>query len=201
MFIKTATFVTSAAKPSQFLDRPIPHVVFAGKSNVGKSSLLNKMLNRKSLAKTSGTPGKTRLVNYFLINDRFYFVDVPGYGYAKVSKSERANWQELIESYLSGTPQIALVFLLIDIRHDAGDHDKQMIEYLKHFDIPFRIILTKADKLSRNKTARQRASIARDLGIPVTDLSATSSVEATGVKEVWAYINQAYEETSTALNE
>lgn len=200
MQIKSATFVTSAAKPAQFLRRPIPHVVFAGKSNVGKSSLLNKLLNRKSLAKTSSTPGKTRLVNYFLINDRFFFVDIPGYGYAKVSKSERDSWQSLIESYFKETRQIGLVFLLIDCRHDPGEHDQQMLAYLQHYNIPFRILLTKADKLSKNKVASQRARIAKVLGIPVTELSSTSAVNAAGIKEVWSYINQAYEETSASLN-
>lgn len=200
MQIQSATFQTSAARPDQFVKRPIPHVVFAGKSNVGKSSLLNKLLNRKGLAKTSQTPGKTRLINYFLINDRFYFVDIPGYGYAKVSKQEKKGWQELIESYLQGTPQIGLIFLLIDIRHDPGEHDQDMITYLKHFALPFRILLTKADKLSKNKSISQRASQARFLGVPVTELTASSVATGVGVKEIWSYINKAHEETSKALN-
>lgn len=200
MQIKSADFVTSAAKPSQFLQRPIPHVVFAGKSNVGKSSILNKLLNRKSLAKTSSTPGKTRLVNYFLINDRFFFVDIPGYGYAKVAKSERDSWQELIESYFIDNRMISLVFLLIDIRHDPGEHDQQMLNFLSQCEIPYRILLTKADKLSKNQVASQRARIAKVLGLPVNELFATSAITATGVHEVWSYINLATEETSKLLN-
>ena len=200
MQIKSAQFVISAAKPSQFLARPIPHFVFAGKSNVGKSSLLNKMLNRKNLAKTSQTPGKTRLINYFLINDNMFFVDVPGYGYAKVSKTERKGWGELIESYLSQTPYIAMVFQLIDIRHDPGEHDQQMIEWLQFQKIPFRILLTKADKLSRNKIHSQQFRIAKILGVGPRDLIPTSSTSALGVKETWSTINEAYEAAKSMIN-
>lgn len=200
MDIRSATFVTSAAKPSQFLKRPIPHVVFAGKSNVGKSSILNKLLNRKSLAKTSGTPGKTRLINYFLINDRFFFVDVPGYGYAKVSKTEREGWQGLIEDYLANTPQIGLIFLLFDIRHDPAEHDRQMLDWLRRKKMPYRILLTKADKLSNNKVASRHAAISKFLGVERTSLIPSSAVTARGIREIWSHINKAYDETSKLLN-
>ncbi len=200
MQIKSADFIKSAAAPSQFLQRRIPHVVFAGKSNVGKSSILNKLLNRKSLAKTSSTPGKTRLINYFLINDRFFFVDIPGYGYARVSKTERESWQTLIESYFHDNAMISLVFLLIDIRHDPGEHDRQMLGFLRESMIPYRILLTKADKLSKNQVASQRARISQVLELPADQLFPTSAVTAAGVKDVWSHINLACEETSKLLN-
>jgi len=194
MQIHSAEFIISAAKQAQFITRPIPHFVFAGRSNVGKSSILNKILNRKNLAKTSQTPGKTRLINYFLINDRFFFVDIPGYGFAKVSKKERADWGRLIEVYLTETPQIAMVFQLIDVRHDPSENDKQMLLWLQHQQLPFRILLTKADKLSKNKVYSQQARIAKILGVPRTDLIPTSAMSAMGVKETWREINQAYED-------
>jgi GTP-binding protein len=200
MDIKSATFVTSAASPTQFLKRPIPHFVFAGKSNVGKSSILNRLLNRKGLAKTSSTPGKTRLVNYFLINDRLFFVDVPGYGYAKVSKQEQKNWQPLLETYFRETPQIAMIFLLLDIRHSPNKNDRQMIDWLRHFQYPFRILLTKADKLSNNKIFVQRKLISKELGMASEDLIPTSAVSARGIRDVWSEINQAHEVTRKELN-
>lgn len=190
---QTAIFVTSAAAPSQFLRRPIPHFVFAGKSNVGKSSILNKLLNRKNLAKTSQTPGKTRLINYFLIDEKFYFVDIPGYGYAKVSKSEQSRWGKLIVAYFKKTPYIALIFQLIDIRHNPTENDVQMISWLRHHQLPFRILLTKADKLSNNKIRNQRVRIARHLGLSLEDLIVTSAVTATGVREVRRMIGERYE--------
>jgi GTP-binding protein len=196
MQIRSAEFITSAAKPEQFLTRPIPHVVFAGKSNVGKSSLVNKILNRKGLAKTSQTPGKTRLINYFLINDRFYFVDIPGYGYAKVSKAEQRGWGPLIENYLTSTPFISVIFLLIDIRRNPTANDQELIAWLGHNQLPFRILLTKADKLSNNKVINQHTRIAGSLGLDKSDLIATSAVNAKGMKEVWNLIKTAFEASS-----
>jgi len=195
MQIHSAEFVTSAAAPHQFLQRPIPHVVFAGRSNVGKSSLLNKLLNRKKLAKTSQTPGKTRLINYFLINDRFFFVDIPGYGYARVSQKEQRDWGRLIETYLTTTPFLAMVFLLLDIRREPAAHDREMIEWLQHHDFPFRIILTKADKLSRNKANRQQSQIARALATSRESLIATSAMSGAGLDHVWRQINEAFEQS------
>ena len=196
MQIRTADFITSAARPEQFLTRPIPHVVFAGKSNVGKSSLLNKILNRKGLAKTSQTPGKTRLINYFLINDRFYFVDIPGYGYAKVSKAEQRGWGPLIEHYLNSTPFISVIFVLIDIRREPTANDRELIEWLSHQELPFRILLTKSDKLSKNKVINQHSRIAQALGLDKSEIIATSAVNAKGIKDVWSLIKTAFEASS-----
>lgn len=202
MQIRSAEFVTSVAKPDKFLKRPIPHFVFSGRSNVGKSSLLNKLLNRKNLAKTSSTPGKTRLVNYFLINDNLFFVDIPGYGYAKVGKKEREAWGRLIEAYFQNNVSfIGIVFQLIDIRHDPPESDKQMIDFLQHYNIPFRIILTKADKLSRNQVNQRLGKIAIELGISRHELIATSAVDGRGIPEIWSLVNVAFEDTRAGISD
>ena len=193
MHVTTAEFVTSAAKPAQFLQRPIPHFVFAGRSNVGKSSILNKLLNRKNLAKTSQHPGKTRLINYFLINNQLFFVDIPGYGYAKVSKTEREQWRDLMEAYLNQTPYLALIFQLLDIRHGPSEDDMQMLQWLSHSKLSYKVLLTKADKLSKNKIGQQRSRIARLINIARSDLIPVSVVTGLGLREVWSEINQAQE--------
>lgn len=195
MQVHDAKFVTSAAHPKQFLKRPIPHFVFAGRSNVGKSSLLNRLLRRKGLAKTSQTPGKTRLINYFLVNDRFFFVDIPGYGYAQVSKKARQDWGQLIETYLAETPYLALILQLIDIRHDPTTLDLQMFEWLQHMGHPFLLLLTKGDKLSRNKMLNQKRSIVKKLGVSPDHVIATSAQSGLGIQEVWQVLDEAYQVT------
>jgi len=201
MQIHSATFVTSAAQPKQFLTRPIPHFVFAGRSNVGKSSLINALLNRKGLAKTSQTPGKTRLINYFLINDRFFFVDIPGYGYAQVSKKARHDWGKLIETYLSETPYLALILQLMDLRHDPSKLDLQMFEWLKHSGHPFLLLLTKADKLSRNQVNQNHRKIVTSLGIEPHHAIPTSAQTGLGIAEVWKTLNEACQVTQERITQ
>jgi len=143
---------------SDFKDKPqveLPEVAFAGRSNVGKSSLLNRILNRKQLAKISSAPGKTRLLNYFLINERFYFVDLPGYGYAKISRQVQQKWQALVEGYLLHSSSLRLVCLLIDSRHTLMESDAQMADWLNYHDIPYAIVLTKTDKIPGAKLRKQ----------------------------------------------
>lgn len=200
MQLISAEFVTSAARPDQFLTRPIPHFVFAGKSNVGKSALLNALLRRKHLAMTSRTPGKTRLVNYFLINDRFFFVDLPGYGYAKVSKKERQAWKTLVEAYLSDSPFIATVFQLIDIRHPPGAHDREMLDWLRHFRFPFRVLLTKADKCSRQQVQKNHLMIARTLDMDPSEVIATSATKGVGLVPTWNHIDSTYQIATREIN-
>jgi GTP-binding protein len=190
MLIHSAKYVISAASPAQFPKRPIPHFVFAGRSNVGKSSILNKILGRKGLAKTSGKPGKTRYINYFLINDRFYFVDLPGYGYAKVSKAERHSWQQLIEAYLTQTDHIRMLFSLVDARHDPSPLDTQLQDWLLHYHLPFKVLLTKSDKLSRNKAANQVNRHSRLLEVPRSDIILSSAETGLGVNTIWKSINE-----------
>jgi len=190
MRIQTAEYVISAANPSQFPKRPIPHFVFAGRSNVGKSSILNKILGRKNLARISGTPGKTRCINYFLINDRFFFVDLPGYGYARVSKTERQSWQKLIETYLTESTQIATIFSLVDARHNPSQMDIQLQDWMRHFELPFKVLLTKSDKLSKNKANKHLQSHSRLLEMPLDDMILTSAETGQGVKSIWNCISE-----------
>lgn len=153
MKVESASFEASAALASQLLPPDLPEIVFSGKSNVGKSSLINKLLNRKALARTSATPGKTATINFYRL-DTLRFVDLPGYGYAKVSESERRRWNTLIDAYLQADRDIRLVLQLVDIRHPLSENDRMMIEYLIQMELPFAVVLTKADKL--NKSERER---------------------------------------------
>ena len=150
MKVKSADIVISAVKPEQYPEQDFPEFALAGRSNVGKSSFINKMLNRKSLARTSSKPGKTQTLNFYLINEEFHFVDVPGYGYAKVSKTERAAWGKMIETYLTKREQLRAVVLIVDLRHPPTNDDVMMYQFLKHYDLPCIIINTKADKVSKS---------------------------------------------------
>ena len=155
MNLNNVEFVKSAAKPSDFVRDERPAIVFAGKSNVGKSSVINRLLNRKNFARVGAQPGKTVHVNYFLIDKSAWFVDLPGYGYAKVSEAEKARWGKMIEKYLHTSKQLRQVFLLVDIRHAPGANDKQMYEWIKANGYEPVIIATKLDKLNRSE--RQKA--------------------------------------------
>lgn len=154
--IRSSEFITSASDRSGFIIDEKEQLVFAGRSNAGKSSLINSLLNRKKLAKTSNTPGKTRLVNYFLINENFYFVDLPGYGYASVPKSEREKWRKLTESFFQDNEKLRLAFSIVDIRHKPTENDMMLIETFDFFNIPQIVILSKKDKLSNNKVFVQQ---------------------------------------------
>ena len=151
MNLQKAEFVKSAVKPSAFIRDGKPNIVFAGKSNVGKSSVINKLLNRKNFARVGAQPGKTVHINYFLIDNTAYFTDLPGYGYAKVAKSEKERWSGLIEGYLGSDRDIRLVFMLVDMRHAPTKDDVHMINYLIDTEMPFVLVLTKADKLKKTE--------------------------------------------------
>lgn len=151
MEIKQSEFIISAASPTQFPITELPEVAFVGRSNVGKSSLINCITNRKKLAKVSSTPGKTKLVNFFLINKFMYMVDLPGYGYAKVSKEEQKTWGKMIESYLKGRDTLRCVVLLVDSRHKPTNDDIMMYNWIKHYNYNVLIVATKLDKLTRSE--------------------------------------------------
>src|SRR5690606_12455586 len=151
MKIKQTEFVISAVRPNQYPDDGLPEIGLAGRSNVGKSSLINRMIERKNLARTSSQPGKTQQLNYYRINGSLYFVDFPGYGYAKVSKAQRAKWGQLIESYLRGRDQLKLQLLVVDLRHPPTEDDRLMYDWLRHYGIPTCVVATKADKISRSR--------------------------------------------------
>ena len=177
MIVKKAELETVAVKKSQYPEDNVPEVAFAGRSNVGKSSLLNLLTNRKSLARVSGSPGKTRTINFYRINDAFRIVDLPGYGYAKVSKSMTENWGDMMEEYFQNRQGLKKVIQLVDIRHAPSAQDVQMYDYLRHYGLDGLIVATKADKVSRNemhkcmKVIRQTLKLGpADIIIPVSSL-------------------------------
>jgi len=153
--IISAEFVNSVTDVEQLPAAHLPEVVFIGRSNVGKSSLINKLSNKSKLAKTSSIPGRTRLLNYYLVNEEFYFVDLPGYGYAKVPEQIKTGWRKLVEDYISSRKNIKLVFELMDSRHDSTYLDQLMINWLEYYGLKYAIVLTKSDKISANKMERQ----------------------------------------------
>lgn len=175
MVIKTAEFVKSVSNFNDIYKSDYKEVAFVGRSNVGKSSLINFMTNNGKLAKTSSLPGRTRLINYFLINKEFLLVDLPGYGYAKASKEAQESWGHLLENYLKKSANLKAVYMLLDIRHLPNDNDKQMIKFLYYYNIPTVFVLTKADKLSKAERARSVSRIASELGLAVSNFIITSS--------------------------
>jgi len=187
MKIISSEFMASVYNKSQYPKRRLKEISIVGRSNVGKSSLINYLLNKKT-AKTSSTPGKTRSLNYYLINENFYLVDLPGYGYAKVSKTEKEEWQKFLTFYIANNEYMKVIFLLIDIRHELKENDAQMIEYIKHNHIPCLIVLTKADKLNTAELRRQTEYYSNiELEIPKV---ITSAEKGTGKNELLKYIEE-----------
>ena len=181
-----ADILLSATNKSHYPQDDIPEVALAGRSNVGKSSFINTMLNRKNLARTSGKPGKTPLLNFFNIDDKLRFVDVPGYGYARVSKKEREKWGKMIEEYLTSRENLRAVISLVDLRHEPSADDVQMYEFLKYYEIPVILVATKADKIPRGKWNKHESVIKKKLDFDKTDTFIIfSSVNKTGVEEAW----------------
>jgi GTP-binding protein len=190
MIIKSAEFVTSATKPSQYPPEGLPEIAFAGRSNVGKSSLINVLVNRKRLVKTSSTPGRTQLINFFDINDDVTFVDLPGYGYARVPASVKKKWGPMIETYLSGRGTLKGVVVILDIRRTPREEELNLIAWLEHYSIDSILVLTKADKLSKTKQNKQRAVVAGTLAVDPRDLIMFSAKTRRGREKVWPAIEQ-----------
>ena len=180
MIIKKAKFLLSQSKFGGFPQQGMPEIAMAGKSNVGKSSLINSLTRHSKLARTSSEPGKTRLINYYSINEEFLLVDLPGYGFARAPKSEQEKWSQMIEGYLTGSQQLKHVFHLVDIRHAPTKEDQMMTEYLRHYDIPFTVIATKADKLSKAQRSRSIPVICRTLVVQPWEIMTYSSEDLTG---------------------
>lgn len=180
MEIKNASFVTSLADYREQPPITLPQLAVVGKSNVGKSSLINALCNRKKLCKTSATPGKTRLINVFLINDAFHLVDLPGYGFAKVDKKEKERWGAMMDHYFQDSTLLFHVLLLVDIRHDPTQDDIAMAQYFRQMDIPFTVVATKADKISRGARMKQLAPICRQMLVQPWEVIVSSSEDNTG---------------------
>ena len=189
MIIKNVSLDIVCGITSTLPDTELPEVAFAGKSNVGKSSLINGLMNRKALARTSAQPGKTQTINFYNINEAMYLVDLPGYGYAKVSQSEKEKWGKMIEDYLHKSSQLKAVFLLIDIRHDPSANDKQMYDWVLHNGFSPIIIATKLDKIKRSQVQKQVKAIKQGLQVEKGTLVIPFSAETKqGREEIWSVI-------------
>jgi len=190
MIIRSAKFICSAVTPGQYPPDDLPEVAFAGRSNVGKSSLINKILNRKKLVRTSKTPGRTQLLNFFEINELWRFVDLPGYGYAKVPAEVQKRWRPMVESYLTTRVNLRGMVWLLDIRREVSKEDLQLWDWLQAKQVEVIIVVTKADKLSKNKRNKQAASIARSLGREAQELIQFSATSGEGKDEIWQALHQ-----------
>ena len=190
MIITSAEFVKSAVKPSHYPSTDLPEIAFTGRSNVGKSSLINSLVIRKHLVKTSSTPGRTQLINFFIINKTISFVDLPGFGYAKVPDSVRKSWGPMIETYLSTRDTLKGVVLIMDIRRIPGILELNFIEWLYYYNIPSILILTKSDKLSKIKQKNQHLSIAKALSVYQEELILFSAKSRMGRDNVWDAIGR-----------
>ena len=194
MKIRDLQMNMSAVRKEQFPTDGLPQVALVGRSNVGKSSMINTLLNRKNFARVSQTPGKTRTINFFMINKEFYLVDLPGYGYAKLSKQEKASWGKIMEEYFGNSENLLHIFLLVDIRHEPKPDDKTMMEYIRYHNIPVSVIATKADKLTRNHQNQSVKIISETLGVERDHIFLISLLKRTGQDAVWEKIVDIYQQ-------
>ena len=202
MVIKNVELETVCGITSKIPDNTLPEIAFAGKSNVGKSSLINALMNRKSLARTSSSPGKTQTINFYNINSEMYLVDLPGYGYAKVSEAEKAKWGKMIENYLHTSKQLRAVFLLIDIRHEPGKNDKTMYDWIIYQGYQPIIIATKLDKLKRSQVQKAIKVVRTGLGLKGSDIVIPFSAETKqGREEIYALMDEIIADHTEIENE
>lgn len=191
MKVNHVEIVISAVSPKQYPESQLPEVALAGRSNVGKSSFINTLINRKNLARTSSKPGKTQTLNFYLIENALHFVDVPGYGYAKVSKTERAKWGQMIETYITTREQLKVVICLVDLRHPPSKEDIQMYEFVKYYDLPVIVVATKADKIPRGKWNKHESIVKKALNFDPNDQFILFSSETKmGKEEAWRGIEK-----------
>ena len=193
MKIRSSEITMSAVNKSQYPDEGIPEIALVGRSNVGKSSTVNTLLNRRNFARISQTPGKTRTINFYLINNEFFFTDLPGYGYAKIAKSEKEKWGQIMERYLEDREELCAIFLLVDIRHEPTNDDVMMYEWIKHFGYNCVVIATKSDKISRGQYQKHISIIRKKLQLDADEkVIPISSLKKTGVEDVWDEIVRQY---------
>lgn len=191
MKVQNVEMTISAVSPAQYPNEEFPEIALSGRSNVGKSSLINTLINRKGLARTSSQPGKTQTLNFYNIESELYFVDVPGYGYAKVSKKDREKWGQMIERYFSDRPVLRGVISLVDGRHEPTELDCQMIDFLHYYDLPILVCATKMDKIPRGKWNRTESQIRKKLALnPQDEIVLFSSVTKAGKEEVWNWVEK-----------
>lgn len=191
MKVQNVELTISAVSPAQYPNEGFPEIALSGRSNVGKSSLINTLINRKGLARTSSQPGKTQTLNFYNIEYELYFVDVPGYGYAKVSKKDREKWGQMIERYFSDRPVLRGVISLVDGRHEPTELDCQMIDFLHYYDLPILVCATKMDKIPRGKWNRTESQIRKKLALnPQDEIVLFSSVTKAGKEEVWNWVEK-----------
>ena len=191
MHVQDAEIIISAVDPKQYPSTGLPEFALAGRSNVGKSSFINKVINRKALARTSSKPGKTQTLNYYLINKAFYFVDVPGYGYAKVSKTERAKWGQMLETYFTQRETLCHVLLMVDFRHPPTADDIQMKDFIEYYGLPYTVVATKCDKIPRGKWNQHASVIKKAMNLPsMESLIVFSSETGEGKDKAWGLISR-----------
>jgi len=190
MHVKSTVFIKSATKPAHYPESTLPEIAFAGRSNVGKSSLINVLVNRKKLVRTSSTPGRTQLINFFDVNEAFTLVDLPGYGFAKVPLDVKRQWGPMMETYLSSRANLQGVVLILDIRRIPRDEDLQMLTWLRTFSVPPLLVVTKCDKVSKNERERQLGLIAKELAVSKSELIPFSALSREGHEAIWVRIEQ-----------
>lgn len=197
LVIRSLEFIGGMASVGGWRPEPtLPEIAFAGRSNVGKSSLLNRLIQRKKFARVSNTPGRTREINFFKVNGAFVLVDLPGYGYARISKEKRAEWKPLIEGYLRGSPQLRGIVQLLDVRHDPTNDDRQMLDFLSDLGVPTIVVLTKVDKLSTRQAARRVEELSATLGLDSSQVIGFSAVTGRGRNELAEAIESLLEQPS-----
>lgn len=195
MKIQNSRFIISAVKRDQYPEDELPEIAMAGRSNVGKSSLINMMINRKGLAKTSSTPGKTQTINFYYLDGKMRLVDLPGYGYARVSKDKKSGWGKIIESYLVNRPNLMEVFLLVDLRHDPSEDDRLMYEWIRTFGYKGVVIATKADKIKNSQLQVRKKALREKLGMSEDDVVIVTSADSRkGKYDLWDFINALLEQ-------
>ncbi len=195
MKIQNSRFIISAVKRDQYPEDELPEIAMAGRSNVGKSSLINMMINRKGLAKTSSTPGKTQTINFYDLDGKMRLVDLPGYGYARVSKDKKSGWGKIIESYLVNRPNLMEVFLLVDLRHDPSEDDRLMYEWIRTFGYKGVVIATKADKIKNSQLQVRKKALRDKLGMSEDDVVIVTSADSRkGKYDLWDFINALLEQ-------
>lgn len=202
MKIRSSEITMSAVHRHQYPTDGIPEIALAGRSNVGKSSLTNALLNRRNFARTSSTPGKTRTINFYLINKEFFFVDLPGYGYAKVAKYEKDKWGQVMERYLQDRDELCAIFLLVDIRHEPTADDKMMYDWIKYYGYDCVVVATKADKISRGQYLKHLSVIRKKLQLEKDEkIIPVSSSKKTGIEELWSEIVEQYRKHGYEITE